>query len=237
MGWGWPFSSSSSPASQTPAPAPAPPKQTDAAMQNYQLELMRLEKERLELMIKLKQEEVARQEAPQIPTRPAPLAQRAPPAPAQTLTREEPWRRSAKQLGLFFAGATFLTASVFISRRAVNRKMVTSYPKLFQPSHHGPRPPPRGPKEKGDDQLVAVEALGLATLNVMSFGVMATGGLMFAFDISNVEELRMKARSSLYGPNGVVDEAAEQQVEDWIVDVLSRRDGNEDKDNDQKKDG
>ncbi|KAJ4416055.1 hypothetical protein N0V82_006978 [Gnomoniopsis sp. IMI 355080] len=229
MGWGWPFSSSS--------PTPAPPKQPDAAMPDYQLELMRLEKERLELMIKLKQEEAARQARQTPTTRPVPVARQAPPGPAPPPTREEPWRRSAKQLGLFFAGATFLTASVLISRRAVNRKMVASYPKLFQPSHHGPRPPPRGPKEKGDDQLVAVEALGLATLNVMSFGVMATGGLMFAFDISNVEELRMKARSSLYGPNGVVDEAAEQQVEDWIVDVLARRDGNDGKDTDQKKDG
>lgn len=60
---------------------------------------------------------------------------------------------------------------------------------------------------------------------------------MFAFDISNVEELRTKARSSLYGPNGVVDEAAEQQVEDWIVDVLARRDGNESNESSQKKDG
>lgn len=242
MGWGWPFSSAS--------PAPAPSRQTDATTQDYQLELMRLEKERLDLMIKLKQAEAARQ-ASSATSRPATIAQRAlsapapAPAPVHTttttpaspLTREEPWRRSAKQLGLFFAGATFLTASVFISRRAVNRKMIASYPQLFQPSHHGPKPPPRGPKEKGDDQLVAVEALGLATLNVMSFGVMATGGLMFAFDISNVEELRQKARSSLYGPNGVVDEAAEQQVEDWIVDVLARRDGNDSSENDQKKDG
>lgn len=241
MGWGWPFSSSAS-------PAPAPSRQTDATTQDYQLELMRLEKERLDLMIKLKQAEAARQ-ASSTTSKPATIAQRAlsAPAPAHTttttttpavpLTREEPWRRNIKQLGLFFAGATFLTASVFISRRAVNRKMIASYPQLFQPSHHGPKPPPRGPKEKGDDQLVAVEALGLATLNVLSFGVMATGGLMFAFDISNVEELRQKARSSLYGPNGVVDEAAEQQVEDWIVDVLSRRDGNESNESDSKKDG
>lgn len=242
MGWGWPFSSSATPTS----PAPAPSRQTDATTSDYQLELMRLEKERLELMIKLKQAEAARQ-ASSATSNPANIAQRAlsaPPhttptttTPAPPVTREDPWRRSVKQLGLFFAGATFLTASVYISRRSVNRKMIASYPKLFQPSHHGPRPPPRGPKEKGDDQLVAVEALGLATLNVMSFGVMATGGLMFAFDISNVEELRMKARSSLYGPNGVVDEAAEQQVEDWIVDVLARRDGNESNEGNQKKDG
>lgn len=227
MGWGWPFSSSSlAPPKATDTPAtplpPCPPQ--NAAMQDYQLQLLRLEKERLELMIKLKQEE-ATPHATQTPDNPVPIAQRAPLATQPPRPREEPWRRSAKQLSLFFAGATFLTASVLVSRRAVNRKMVASYPKLFQQSHHGPRPPPRGPKEKGDDQLVAVEALGLATLNVMSFGVMLTGGLMFAFDISNVDELRSKARSSLYGPNGVVDEAAEQQVEDWIADVLSKRDG------------
>lgn len=106
--------------------------------------------------------------------------------------------------------------------------MVDAYPKFYQPSHHGPRAPPRGSAEKGEDQLVAVEALGLATLNVFSFGVMMTGGLMFAFDISNVEDLRRKARSKLYGPNGVVDEAADQQVEEWIADILSRRDKKDD---------
>lgn len=237
MGWGWPFSPSAAPAPPRPTDAPAvPTSPPNAALQDYQLELMRLEKERLELMIKLKQEEASRH-ATQLPGSAVRPAQRATPEAEPPRTREQPWRRSAKQLGLFFAGATFLTASALISRRAVNRKMVASYPKLFQPSHHGPRPAPRGPKEKSDDQLVAVEALGLATLNVMSFGVMLTGGLMFAFDISNVEELRRKARSSLYGPNGVVDEAAEQQVEDWIVDVLSRRDGkNEGDDFDPKKD-
>lgn len=251
MGWGWPFSSSSS------APTAAPSNPTEAratsrtttpqnatTVQNYQLELLRLEKERLELMIKMKQQEAATHAATQtpasLPTGPAPTAQRSafsvPPLEPPRPSLEAPWRRTAKQLGLFFAGATFLTASAMISRRAVNRKMITSYPKLFQPSHHGPKPPPRAPTEKADDQLVAVEALGLATLNVMSFAVMLTGGLMFAFDISNVEELRWKARKSLYGPNGVVDEAAEQEVEDWIVDVLSRRDKKDGEESDAKKD-
>ncbi|PSR85725.1 hypothetical protein BD289DRAFT_352094, partial [Coniella lustricola] len=135
--------------------------------------------------------------------------------------------RAAKQLGLFFAGAGFLTASALISRRAVARKMVDSYPKFYQPSHYGPRPPPRAPAEKGEDQLVAVEALGLATLNVFSFGIMLTGGLMFAFDIGNLEDLRHRARRQIYGGNGVVDEAADRQVEEWIADVLSRKDTKE----------
>lgn len=116
-----------------------------------------------------------------------------------------------------------------VTRRAVARKMAESTPRLFQPSHHGPRPAPRNPEEKGQDQLVAAEALGLATLNVFGFGIMLTGGLMWAFDISNLEDLRTKARAKLYGANGVVDEAAEKEIEEWIADVLSRKDKKEEK--------
>ncbi|KAL1876254.1 hypothetical protein Daus18300_002882 [Diaporthe australafricana] len=166
-----------------------------------------------------------------------------PPQPQPTLqaqihepqrSPEEQFRRSAKQLGLFAAGAGFLTLSTLITRRAVARRMLQSAPSMFHPSHHGPSPPPRGQKDKGDDAFVAAEALGLATLNVFSFGVMMTGGLMWAFDISNIDDLRRKARASLYGADGVVDSAAEQQVEEWIAEVLSRKDKRE---NEQGNDG
>lgn len=172
----------------------------------------------------------------------------SPPPPRQPTLRtqlhepqhspEEQFRRSARQLGLFAAGAGFLTLSTLITRRAVARRMVESAPKMFQPSHHGPVIPPRGQKDKGDDAFVAVEALGLATLNVFSFGVMMTGGFMWAFDISNIEDLRRKARASLYGVDGVVDQAAEQQVEEWIAEVLSKKEKREKgQGNDGKKNG
>lgn len=202
------------------------------------MQLMLLEKQNLERLIKMRQAEEARQGA-RIPSRSiVTVAQpSSPPPPEPERTPKEKLQRSAKQLGLFFAGAGFLTASALISKRAVSRKMVDSIPKFYQPSHHGPRPPPRAPAEKGDDQLVAVEALGLATLNVFSFGVMLTGGLMFGFDISNVEELRRKARGKLYGTNGVVDDAADQQVEEWIAEMLSRKDKRDSEVDPQKKDG
>lgn len=231
MGWSW-FSSSPS-APQTPPPAPTPlskteaPKAPNQAERDSKLQSMLLERQNLQSQIeRLKRQEEAahqtgkaqaQQTRPDAPP-PSSLDQRAP---------QDQFRRGAKQAALFFAGAGFLAASVYISRRSVSRKMISSYPGFYQPSHHGPKAPPRGSKEKGDDQLVAVEALGLATLNVFSFGVMMTGGLMFAFDISNLEDLRAKARKNLYGTNGVVDEAAEQQVEEWIADVLSRRDKRE----------
>lgn len=252
MGWGW-FSwssSPSSPSSKTPeAPATPPPPSPNndkpgqgqaksLDLQEYQLQLMLLEQQNLKRLIKLRQEEEARQGARLPSNSPVTLARpSSPPPPEPQRTPREQFQRTAKQLGLFFAGAGFLTASALISKRAVSRKMVDSIPKFYQPSHHGPRPPPRAPAEKSDDQLVAVEALGLATLNVFSFGVMLTGGLMFGFDISNVEELRRKARSKLYGTNGVVDDAADQQVEEWIAEVLSRKDKKDGEAGPQKKDG
>lgn len=245
MGWGWfSWSSSSSPpkgpeASTTPV-TPSPHQQPIGthAQHDHQMQLMLLEKKNLERLIKARkeqQEAEARQSAHGPSSKQLVTQQSPPPEPQRT--SQEQFKRGAKQLGLFFAGAGFLTASALIARRAVVRKMADSIPKFYQPSHHGPRAPPRGPKEKSDDQLVAVEALGLATLNVFSFGVMMTGGLMFAFDISNVEELRRKARGSLYGTNGVVDDAAEQQVEEWIAEVLSRKDKKEGEGDAQKKDG
>ncbi|ROW10599.1 hypothetical protein VMCG_02089 [Cytospora schulzeri] len=175
---------------------------------------------------------------PTQPTQPSPLQpapQNVPFSPHRT--PEERFRRSAKQLGLFFAGAGFLAMSTMVTRRAVARKIAEASPRLFQPSHHGPRPAPRNADEKVQDQLVAAEALGLATLNVFGFGIMLTGGLSWAFDISNLEDLRTKARAKLYGANGVVDEAAEKEIEEWIADVLSRKDKKNEEGTPPKKEG
>lgn len=245
MAWGW-FSSSAPPsaadASATTTTAPQngnrPSTMSSEELQNAQRRLLNLEKETQDMRLRLQREEESRRGVvmPKGTRSVSTAATQAPQASPEPVSRtpQEEFRRSARQLGLFFAGATFLTASALISRRAVARRMVDAYPKFYQPSHHGPRAPPRNPAEKSEDTFVAVEALGLATLNVFSFGVMMTGGLMWAFDISNVEDLRYKARRKLYGANGVVDEAAEQQVEDWIADVLSRRDQKDDTDSPKK---
>lgn len=248
MGWGlFSLFSASPKTAEAPATPPPPPKnggQEDISketLQSFQLQLMLLEEQHREKLLKIR-DMVDTPETPQGPRMLSspPGTQSIQPQPStEPLPEPSPqdqFRRSAKQLGLFFAGAGFLTASTLISRRAVARKMVDSIPKFYQPSHHGPRPPPRAQAEKGEDQLVAVEALGLATLNVFSFGVMLTGGLMFAFDISNLEDLRRKARRKLYGTNGAVDKAAEEEVEEWIAEVLSRRDRKEGEDDSKKKD-
>lgn len=127
--------------------------------------------------------------------------------------------RSIKQLGLFFAGAGFLTFSTLVTRRAIARKQIASLPKFYQPSH---RPPING-GDRTEGSLVALEALNLATLNVISFGIMAAGGLSWAFDISSVEDLRSRARRHVGYQPGEIDEKAEKEIEEWVTRVLLKK--------------
>lgn len=125
-------------------------------------------------------------------------------------------QRSANQLGLFLAGASFLTLSTLITRRAVSRKLRITVPKFYQQSN---RPVS---KIDSDGSLIAVEALGLASLNVMGFGIMMTGGLAWAFDISSVDDLRSMARRHT-GQGGRTDAEAEREVEEWVAKWLLKR--------------
>lgn len=130
-------------------------------------------------------------------------------------------QRSLSQLGLFAAGAGFLTLSTFITRRAIARKHFSAIPLFFEQSN---RP---SSKLGADGGLVAVEALGLATLNTIGFGILATGGCSWAFDISDVEELRQAARKHTRAGLGDSDEAAEQEIAQYFNDILAGKDQKE----------
>ncbi|KAL7620972.1 hypothetical protein AAE478_008283 [Parahypoxylon ruwenzoriense] len=127
-------------------------------------------------------------------------------------------QRSLKQLGLFFAGAGFLALSTRITRRAVSRKHIVTVPQFYQQSNR-----PVG-KIKSDNTLIAVEALNFATLNVMGFAIMATGGLAWAFDVSGIDDVRRMARRHVGLPGGQADEEAEREVEEWVAKILLRKD-------------
>lgn len=132
-------------------------------------------------------------------------------------------QRSLSQLSLFAAGAGFLSLSVLITRRAIARKHLAGIPLFFNPSNMVTS------KLEGDGGLVAVEALGLATLNTIGFGIMATGGLSWAFDLSNIEELRATARKQIRGAAGATDEAAEREVAEYFSSILGTGDDKEGK--------
>lgn len=146
--------------------------------------------------------------------------------------------RSLKQLGLFFAGASFLTASMLVTRRSIRRKTLAAAvaplrdAKLLKNSSNntGASVAEMAAKDAGDGAgadggLIAAEALGLATLNVASFGLMLVGGISWAFDLSSVTDLRTYARRQ-FGLAGGVEEdqqKADEQIEEWIAETLSRK--------------
>ncbi|OLN96495.1 hypothetical protein CCHL11_00577 [Colletotrichum chlorophyti] len=143
-----------------------------------------------------------------------PRPARSQPQPTSSLF---PSSRVTKQLGLFFAGAGFLLFSTMVTRRAVVRKQIAAFPKFYQPSHYQ-----AGKQGNPEGSMIALEALNLATLNVVSFAMMMTGGVSFAFDISSVDDLRAMARRSIHGAAGQTDEAAEREFEEWAAKVLTQ---------------
>lgn len=125
------------------------------------------------------------------------------------------WTRQLKQFGLFAAGAGFLAASVAVSRRAVVRRQLDSFPKFYSSNRA------KINFDSSDRSLLALQAFSLATLNVMSFGIMLVGGVSWGFDLSSVSELRERTQAALRRP-GLVNPEDEEQMEKMMSDILAR---------------
>ncbi len=161
-------------------------------------------------------------------TTPAPAAPTIPSPPPASISQPSPSdlprepsdffsKRSLRQLGLFAGGAGFFFWSVLISRRAIIHHQIASRLKFYSSNQCLGRSEKDLPKK---DPMVAAEALGLATLNTLSFAIMAAGGVTWAFDISNMEDLRRYSRRSVVTVGGTVDAAEEQAVVDWMAQAF-----------------
>lgn len=130
-----------------------------------------------------------------------------------------PYLRHAKQFGLLLAGTGFLAASIAIARRSVVRRRLATFPSYYTSNRTSPK------FDASDRQLLAVQALGLATLNVMSFGVMLVGGISWAFDISSIEELRQRTRTAVRRPTNMSPEdekEAEREMEKMMENLMDK---------------
>ncbi|QUC20123.1 uncharacterized protein UV8b_04364 [Ustilaginoidea virens] len=126
-----------------------------------------------------------------------------------------PPQRQAKQLGLLFAGAGFLALSVAVARRSVLRRQREGFPRFYSSNRAAAR------MDGAERSLLAVQALGLATLNVASFGVLLTGGLAWAFDLCSVGELRDRTRAALRRP-GRFSPQDERELEGMMGSLLDK---------------
>jgi len=72
--------------------------------------------------------------------------------------------------------------------------------------------------------IVALEALYLATLNVFSWGLFATGGILWYADIASMDDLRRKVRGGMgVDGSGRSEADVEEEMEEWLATVLTRK--------------
>lgn len=130
-----------------------------------------------------------------------------------------PLQRKLKELSLLALGAGFMLASVAVTRRAVVRRQREAIPRFFHISHQAP-----GSVDSGERSTLAAQALGLATLNVASFGVFLFGGISWAFDLCSMAELQARTQTAIQrGPGeGVLNEEDEREVDNMVIGLMER---------------
>ncbi|KAF3903358.1 hypothetical protein AA313_de0210128 [Arthrobotrys entomopaga] len=131
-----------------------------------------------------------------------------------------PFQRARKQLTLYFAGATFLLLSMTVARRSTRRRALATIPKYYTPNT-------RASELNFNGGVDAFEALNIATLGVMSVGMLTVGTGMYILDVVNVEEMRrlVRARYGLEGRKSEMD--VEEELEEWVASVLARKEKKE----------
>ncbi|KAK7419521.1 hypothetical protein QQX98_003290 [Neonectria punicea] len=75
--------------------------------------------------------------------------------------------------------------------------------------------------DSSDRSALAAQALGLATLNVTSFGIMLVGGISWGFDLSTLGELRARSQAVIRRP-GSLNPEDEAAVEEMMKDLMTR---------------
>ncbi|CAG8189500.1 unnamed protein product [Penicillium nalgiovense] len=140
----------------------------------------------------------------------------ATPVPStQTQIAQPPSPQTNTNLKLLFGGMTFFALSVLVTRRAFHKKRISCIPPFYTSSvYHHPHS-----NSAGD----AFEALNLATLNVVSFGLMAGGAVGYALNINGLEDMRRFVRNGLQGGSDTPvksDEELEEEVTEWVSKIL-----------------
>ncbi|RAH65133.1 DUF3433 domain-containing protein [Aspergillus aculeatinus CBS 121060] len=128
-------------------------------------------------------------------------------------------------LKLLLGGTAFLALSLLTTRRAIHRRRLAAIPPFYTSA------PYHKPTVSGG--VEAFEALNLATLNVLAFAMMSTGGVLYAMNINSVDDMRRYVRrvslSEEDMAKGLVegDREMEREVEAWAAKVLGEKFGRE----------
>jgi hypothetical protein len=120
-------------------------------------------------------------------------------------------------LKLLLGGVGFFLCASIITRRALRRRRLVAMPPFYTGSayHHQPRV---------NGAIEAVEALNLATINVVSLAMVAVGGTMYALDVNSIDDVRRLVRGGAgVDGTGRTEGDLEQELEEWVASVLDRK--------------
>ncbi|EXJ85578.1 hypothetical protein A1O1_05943 [Capronia coronata CBS 617.96] len=148
---------------------------------------------------------------------PEPVLETPKPSSMQQLQTERPNRSKV----IFGAGVAFFAFSLLITRRSFARKRLASNPAFYAnaPAHQAEQ------STKVSGAMEAMEALNLATINVLSLAMMATGGTMWYLNINSMQDARRVLRGGLgVDGTGKTEKDAEEEFEEWMATVLARKD-------------
>ena len=174
------------------------------------------------------------------PTSEKRLLEETPPSPAKTGpsarqlslktdgSTQQSWQSDPRNRNkiIFGAGLAFFGLSMLISRRAFVRRRLASNPAFYTnaPGHHAEQ------AKKASPAMEAFEALNIATVNVLSLTMLASGGTLWYFDINTMAEARKFIRGGLgVDGTGKSETQAEEEFEEWMATTLARKDAKDSK--------
>jgi len=138
---------------------------------------------------------------------------------ASSQPQPTPVDRPNRNKVIFGAGLAFFAFSLLVTRRAfARRRLATHLASSNAPGHHA------GPAAQVSGPIEALEAFNLATVNVVSLSMIATGGVLWYLDINSVEDARKMLRSG-WGIDGIgkTEKESEEELEEWVATVLARK--------------
>lgn len=145
--------------------------------------------------------------------------------PSQARPRQPPNEINPNRHKIIFgAGVAFFALSMLITRRSFARKRLQAHPAFYTDA------PANVARQaaKTSGAIEALEALNIATINVLSVALLASGGTMWYLDINSMADARRLLRGGLGVDGTGRDETqAEEDFEEWMATVLSRRDSKE----------
>lgn len=139
-------------------------------------------------------------------------------------------RKARRQNALLLGGAAFSLLSIVVGRRAVRKKNLAAYPHFVKGTGSAqkidvPTFAQSNVAPKADGGLDAAEALFLATLGTFSVFMFGMGVGMKYFDIGDLEDLRDRVREGVGYDVYAGDTEADKEIEQWMAEVLARKDG------------